>query len=61
MDSEEPKTSVARISENLFHLSASLISQADTGREFPPGEIMAVARRLHDYAAELQQAADRMT
>jgi hypothetical protein len=60
MENEEPKKSVDNISEKLFHLAESLATHADAGREFPPGEIMAVAKRLQDYAADLQLAASRL-
>ncbi len=60
MEDEKPKLAVDGAATSLFHLAANLESRANNDEEFPKEEIIAIAKRLQDHAADLQLAASRM-
>jgi hypothetical protein len=61
MSDEKPRAVVDGTATSLFHLAANLQSRANAGEAFPKEEILTLAKRLQDHAADLQLAASRMT
>ena len=61
MKEEDSKTVVDSTATSLFHLTANMVSRANAGEEFSKAEILAIASRLQDHAADLQLAASRLT
>jgi len=57
---EDPIDVVDDTAKSLFHLASTLQYRSEHGEEFSPGEIVSVAKRLQDHAADLQVAASRL-
>lgn len=61
MSDDDARTVIDGTATSLFHLAANLQSRANAGAEFPNEEIVALAKRLQDHAADLQLAAGRLS